>query len=62
MVIKPSGVPYAQLTPAMMVVIDLKTGIPIGDNKFRPSSDANTHLALYRAFDAIGSIVHTHAP
>ncbi|MEX1129043.1 MAG: L-ribulose-5-phosphate 4-epimerase AraD [Vicinamibacterales bacterium] len=57
--IKPSGVPYEQLTPAAMVVISLKTGVVI-DGALRPSSDTPTHLELYRAF-ACGAIVHTHS-
>src|SRR5688572_30891158 len=57
--IKPSGVPYEQLTPAAMVVISLETGAVI-DGALRPSSDTPTHLELYRAFDC-GAIVHTHS-
>lgn len=57
--IKPSGVPYEQLTPEHMVVISLETGAVI-DGGFRPSSDTPTHLELYRAF-ACGAIVHTHS-
>jgi L-ribulose-5-phosphate 4-epimerase len=57
--IKPSGVPYEQLTPEAMVVISLKTGSSI-DGALRPSSDTPTHLELYRAFDC-GAIVHTHS-
>ena len=58
-VIKPSGVPYAELTPAHMVPISLETGDVI-DGDLRPSSDTPTHLELYRAFDC-GGIVHTHS-
>ena len=58
-VIKPSGVPYAGLTPDHMVVVSLETGQPI-DSSYRPSSDTPTHLELYRAFDC-GAIVHTHS-
>jgi L-ribulose-5-phosphate 4-epimerase len=61
MVIKPSGVPYAAMTPRMMVVVDLRTGRTAG-GKLRPSSDTPTHLTLYRAFPAIGGVVHTHSP
>jgi len=57
--IKPSGVPYEQLTPGHMVVISIETGAVI-DGGFRPSSDTPTHLELYRAF-ACGAIVHTHS-
>ncbi len=58
-VIKPSGVPYAQLTPAMMVVTDLE-GVVV-EGELRPSSDLATHAALVRAFPSIGGVVHTHS-
>jgi len=58
-VIKPSGVPYAQLLPADMVVVDL-AGRTV-EGKLRPSSDTPTHVVLYRAFPQIGGIVHTHS-
>jgi L-ribulose-5-phosphate 4-epimerase len=58
-VIKPSGLPYDDLTPANMVAVSLVTGEPI-DGNLRPSSDAPTHLELYRAF-ACGAIAHTHS-
>jgi len=57
--IKPSGVAYETLTPADMVVVDLEAKIVEGD--LRPSSDTKTHAALYRAFQGIGGIVHTHS-
>ena len=57
-VIKPSGVPYEELDPEMMVVMDLD-GNQVG-GRLRPSSDTPTHLELYRAFPEIGGIVHTH--
>lgn len=60
MIIKPSGVAYEQLTPADMVVVSLDTGETI-EGKWKPSSDTDTHLALYRAFPTIGGIVHTHS-
>ena len=60
MVIKPSGVPYGQLTAKHMVAVSLGTGKVIG-GKLRPSSDTPTHLALYLAFPTIGGIVHTHS-
>jgi L-ribulose-5-phosphate 4-epimerase len=59
LVIKPSGVPYAGLTPAAMVPVSLKTG-KVLEGKLRPSSDTPTHLELYRAFDC-GGIAHSHA-
>jgi L-ribulose-5-phosphate 4-epimerase len=59
LVIKPSGVPYEKMTPADMVVTDLNGQIVEG--KLRPSSDLDTHAALYRAFPTIGGVVHTHS-
>ena len=58
-VIKPSGVDYDKLQPADMVVVDLEGRAVEGD--LRPSSDLATHLILYRAFQSIGGIVHTHS-
>lgn len=58
-VIKPSGVPYEKMTPADMVVTDLDCKIIEG--KLRPSTDLDTHVALYRAFPSIGGVVHTHS-
>ena len=58
-VIKPSGVPYASMTPADMVVTDLHGKVVEGS--LRPSSDLDTHLALYRAFPTVGGMVHTHS-
>ncbi len=58
-VIKPSGVPYEKMTPADMVVTDLDGRIVEGH--LRPSSDLDTHVALYRAFPEIGGVVHTHS-
>ncbi|HZO35497.1 MAG TPA: L-ribulose-5-phosphate 4-epimerase AraD [Solirubrobacteraceae bacterium] len=59
--IKPSGVPYAELRPESIVLVDLATGQTI-DGDLRPSSDTPTHLVLYRHFEAVGAIVHTHSP
>ena len=59
-VIKPSGVPYDKLTPEKMVVLDLQGRVIEG--ALNPSSDTPTHLELYRNFDAIGGICHTHSP
>ncbi|WP_062308251.1 L-ribulose-5-phosphate 4-epimerase [Alicyclobacillus sendaiensis] len=59
-VIKPSGVPYEELTVDHMVVVDLDGRVVEGD--LRPSSDTPTHVELYKAFDSIGGIVHTHSP
>ncbi|NLG37847.1 MAG: L-ribulose-5-phosphate 4-epimerase [Clostridiales bacterium] len=58
-VIKPSGVPYEQLTPELMTVVGLDGTAVQGS--LRPSSDTPTHLALYRAFPMIGGVVHTHS-
>lgn len=58
-VIKPSGVPYEQMKAEHMVVLD-----PEGrqlEGEMKPSSDAPTHLELYRTFNSIGGIVHTHS-
>jgi L-ribulose-5-phosphate 4-epimerase len=60
MVIKPSGVPYAVMKPAHMVVVSLETG-KVLEGAANPSSDTPTHLVLYRAFKEIGGIVHTHS-
>lgn len=57
--IKPSGVPYDQLTPAHIVLVSLADGAVV-ESAFRPSSDTPTHLELYRGFDC-GAIVHTHS-
>lgn len=58
--IKPSGVPYEQLTLDDIVVVDLQGEVVDGGR--RPSTDTPTHLALYEAFDEIGGIVHVHSP
>lgn len=58
-VIKPSGVPYDELTPGHMVPVSLETG-EVVDGDLRPSSDTPTHLELYRAFPC-GGIAHTHS-
>ena len=57
--IKPSGVPYETLRPEHLVITDLEGRIVEGNLK--PSSDLPTHLALYRAFPAVGGVVHTHS-
>ena len=57
--IKPSGVPYDKLTPDDMVVSDLNGKIVEGS--YKPSSDLDTHLELYREFSSIGGVVHTHS-
>jgi L-ribulose-5-phosphate 4-epimerase len=60
MVIKPSGVPYAGMQPKHMVVVSLATGSVVEGN-LKPSSDTDTHRALYRAFPGIGGVAHTHS-
>ncbi len=60
MVIKPSGVPYDGMKPKHMVVVSLETG-KVVDGNLKPSSDTATHLCLYRAFQNIGGVVHTHS-
>ena len=58
-VIKPSGVEYDEMNPEHMVVVDLSGKVVEGN--LRPSSDTDTHVVLYRAFPALGGIVHTHS-
>src|ERR1700683_1605979 len=58
-VIKPSGVDYASMSPADLVVTDLNGKIV--EVSLRPSSDLDPHPLLYREFPAIGGIVHTHS-
>ena len=58
--IKPSGVAYDRMTAEDIVVVDLEGRAVEGT--LRPSSDLPTHLALYRAFPAVGGLVHTHSP
>ena len=57
--IKPSGVAYEQLTLDQIVVVDLEGTLVRGT--LRPSTDTPTHLALYKAFESLGGIVHTHS-
>ena len=59
-VIKPSGVPYDGMKPEHMVVVSLSTGQVVSGG-LKPSSDTPTHLELYRAFPAVGGVVHTHS-
>ena len=60
MVIKPSGVEYGSMTADDMVVVDLASG-KVAEGRYKPSSDTPTHLELYRAYENIGGIVHTHS-
>src|SRR5881409_3088307 len=57
--IKPSGVPYEELTPNDMVIVDFE-GVTV-KGKLRPSSDTSTHAVLYKHWEKIGGIVHTHS-
>jgi L-ribulose-5-phosphate 4-epimerase len=57
--IKPSGVPYEDLTPNNMVIVDFD-GVTV-EGRMRPSSDTKTHAVLYKHWDSIGGIVHTHS-
>ncbi|HVT83661.1 MAG TPA: L-ribulose-5-phosphate 4-epimerase [Chitinophagaceae bacterium] len=56
---KPSGVPYEKLSPEKMVVVDFDGNVVKG--KLRPSSDTKTHAVLYKEWDQIGGISHTHS-
>lgn len=58
-VIKPSGVPYETMKVDDMVVVDLEGDVVEG--RYRPSSDTDTHLALYRRYSSLGGVVHTHS-
>ncbi len=60
LVVKPSGVSYADLTPESMVVVDLEGNVVEGD--LSPSSDTATHAYVYRELDWVGGVVHTHSP
>jgi L-ribulose-5-phosphate 4-epimerase len=57
--IKPSGVPYAQLSPDKMVIVDFNAQVVEG--ALRPSSDTKTHAVLYRHWENIGGVAHTHS-
>jgi L-ribulose-5-phosphate 4-epimerase len=57
--IKPSGLEYSELRPENMVVVDLEGRVIEG--KLRPSSDTKTHLVLYRSFEGIRGVCHSHS-
>ena len=57
--IKPSGVPYEKLSPKKMVIVDFDANIIEG--KLKPSSDTRTHALLYKHWQKIGGISHTHS-
>lgn len=58
--IKPSGVDYNTMTADDMVVVDLHSG-KVVEGRYKPSSDTDTHLEIYRSFNDVGGIVHTHS-
>lgn len=60
LVIKPSGLPYERMTPEQMVVVSLATG-QVVEGSLQPSSDTPTHRALYRGFEEIGGVAHSHS-
>ena len=57
--IKPSGVPYEELSPEKMVIVDFDGNTVAGS--LRPSSDTKTHAVLYKQWQKINGIVHTHS-
>jgi L-ribulose-5-phosphate 4-epimerase len=57
--IKPSGLEYSELSPESMVVVDLEGKVVEG--RLRPSSDTKTHLVLYRCFEGIRGVCHSHS-
>lgn len=57
--IKPSGIPYEELTSDKIVIVDLEGNLVEGN--YNPSSDTKTHVVLYKHFPNIGGIVHTHS-
>ncbi|MCD6475496.1 MAG: L-ribulose-5-phosphate 4-epimerase [Anaerolineaceae bacterium] len=58
-VIKPSGLSYENMKPEDMVVVNLDGEVV--DGKYQPSSDTLTHLEIYKNFDGVGAVVHTHS-
>jgi L-ribulose-5-phosphate 4-epimerase len=60
-VIKPSGIPYENLTPNKMVVVDIKSG-KVKSGSLKPSSDTLTHIEIYKNFPEVIGIAHTHSP
>ena len=57
--IKPSGLEYSELSPESMVVVDLEGRVVEGS--LRPSSDTKTHLVLYRSFEGVRGVCHSHS-
>jgi L-ribulose-5-phosphate 4-epimerase len=58
--IKPSGVPYSELTPEKIVIVSLEDGSVV-DGEYNPSSDTPTHYILYKEFEELNAVVHTHS-
>lgn len=58
--IKPSGVPYSELTPEKIVVVSLADGSVV-EGDYNPSSDTPTHYVLYKEFEELSGVVHTHS-
>jgi L-ribulose-5-phosphate 4-epimerase len=58
--IKPSGVPYSELTPEKIVIVSLEDG-KVVDGNYNPSSDTPTHYILYKEFSELNAVVHTHS-
>lgn len=58
--IKPSGVPYSELTPEKIVVVSLSDG-KVVEGEYNPSSDTPTHYVLYKEFAELNAVVHTHS-
>lgn len=58
-VIKPSGIGYDEMTPERMVVVDLQGSVVEGE--LRPSCDTPAHVVLYRNFEEVGGVTHTHS-
>ena len=59
-VIKPSGVPYSELTADKLVTVDIETGRVVR-GRLKPSVDSETHRLLYQAYPSIGGVCHTHS-
>jgi L-ribulose-5-phosphate 4-epimerase len=57
--IKPSGIAYEKLSPKKMVVVDFDA--KVAEGKLRPSSDTKTHAVLYKHWQKVGGIAHTHS-
>jgi L-ribulose-5-phosphate 4-epimerase len=58
--IKPSGVPYSDLTPEKIVVVSIEDGSVV-EGDYNPSSDTPTHYILYKEFEELNAVVHTHS-